>query len=656
VFGDGHYGHLGAVFAAILLDRESRSVTVDADPSHGSMREPLLKLMGFMRSMEYTPDRRGELVKLDAGKSLGQMTHEIPTVFSFFLRDYAPPGPVADASLVSPESQPLAMPTVIATSNGILSLIKYGLTSCEHGFGLKGLVECSRRLSEGDFSTSVGRLKFAPEMKGADAVVDELAMLLTAGRLSEENRMIVRDMYNQEEDEDSALRIAQQLISTSAEFHSTGLVRKSRNMRRSISPVQNSCRRPKILVYLFFAGAIDSHNMLVPYSDCQNAGRDLYQEYKSIRENVALDKEDLLPITSNKTFQPCDTFGLHRRLSFLRDLYVDGSALFLANTGVLSKPVTKAVHAAETRTRLYSHDDMQRETRRIDPFQEAPGTGLLGRLSDALQNNGFSVGAFSVGATSEALAGRNGLSSSTTIYNEDLESFDPKPSSKYSRIAVEYLNEATALQSGMFGETWSSLIRQSIVSNEVMKKTLKETDVGSFPRNDIGRQLEVVSRLIATRHCRGNDRDIFYVEMSGFDHHSDMLDKLDKKLEDIDAALQAFVAEMKSQKEWDNVALVAASEFGRTLSPNSGQGTDHAWAGNYFVIGGKVNGSQILGAYPSDLTEKGDLMLGRGRLIPTTSWDAVWSGVAQWFDVEDEVSSVFPISPPHALTIVLAPI
>jgi hypothetical protein len=39
-----HYGDLGATFAAILLDREARSLTLDMDPIHGQLREPLLKV------------------------------------------------------------------------------------------------------------------------------------------------------------------------------------------------------------------------------------------------------------------------------------------------------------------------------------------------------------------------------------------------------------------------------------------------------------------------------------------------------------------------------------------------------------------------------------------------------------------------------------
>lgn len=48
------------------------------------------------------------------------------------------------------------------------------------------------------------------------------------------------------------------------------------------------------------------------------------------------------------------------------------------------------------------------------------------------------------------------------------------------------------------------------------------------------------------------------------------------------------------------------------------------------VFGGGVKGRQIVGTYPDDLTDDGPLSLGRGRMIPTTSWEAVFLPLAQW--------------------------
>ena len=57
-------------------------------------------------------------------------------------------------------------------------------------------------------------------------------------------------------------------------------------------------------------------------------------------------------------------------------------------------------------------------------------------------------------------------------------------------------------------------------------------------------------------------------------------------LQVIDSALNGFVKELKAQEIFDSVTLLSESDFGRTLTANSNQGTDHAYAGNHFVLGG----------------------------------------------------------------------
>ena len=72
------------------------------------------------------------------------------------------------------------------------------------------------------------------------------------------------------------------------------------------------------------------------------------------------------------------------------------------------------------------------------------------------------------------------------------------------------------------------------------------------------------------------ERDVFYVELSGFDHHSDLTDSLDTKFGDMNVGIETFVAEMKAIGMWDSVTVQSLSEFGRTMTTN-GAGTDHAW-------------------------------------------------------------------------------
>jgi uncharacterized protein (DUF1501 family) len=156
-----------------------------------------------------------------------------------------------------------------------------------------------------------------------------------------------------------------------------------------------------------------------------------------------------------------------------------------------------------------------------------------------------------------------------------------------------------------------------------------------FPQqqSSLGAQFKQVARVIKARASVGANRNSFFVRLQGFDTHGSPTE-LNRLMGLVDAALGAFEEEMKAQSLWDNVVVVTASDFGRTLTSN-GFGTDHAWGGNSFMVGGGVKGAQILGQYPSDLTDNSDLNIGRGRLIPTTSLDAMWHGVAQWMGVEE---------------------
>jgi hypothetical protein len=74
------------------------------------------------------------------------------------------------------------------------------------------------------------------------------------------------------------------------------------------------------------------------------------------------------------------------------------------------------------------------------------------------------------------------------------------------------------------------------------------------------------------------------------------------------------------------------------LIGNSNEGTDHAWGGHSFIIGGSLKGKRILGQYPTDLSDDSPLSVGRGRFLPTLPWEAIWNAVAEWFDINDKAA------------------
>jgi len=90
----------------------------------------------------------------------------------------------------------------------------------------------------------------------------------------------------------------------------------------------------------------------------------------------------------------------------------------------------------------------------------------------------------------------------------------------------------------------------------------------------------------------------------------------------------------------DSVTTFTQSDYGRTLSSN-GDGTDHAWGGNQFVVGGAVRGD-MYGTYPL-LQIGGNDDVGGGRMIPTTSADQYAATLARWFGIPDvDLDAVAP--------------
>jgi len=85
-FGTGQYGDLEATVAAILLDRESRSLSLEEDPHHGAMKEPLAKVLAFLRALEFqTLSPLVEVDKLE--RKIGQVrsiTLDLRKILIFF--------------------------------------------------------------------------------------------------------------------------------------------------------------------------------------------------------------------------------------------------------------------------------------------------------------------------------------------------------------------------------------------------------------------------------------------------------------------------------------------------------------------------------------------------------------------------------------------
>ena len=205
----------------------------------------------------------------------------------------------------------------------------------------------------------------------------------------------------------------------------------------------------------------------------------------------------------------------------------------------------------------------------------------------------------------------------------------------------------------IFAATHNANIRSALTNSERIAALLEnatlsqdwgapQSQLPSTQSADFIMQLKQVAQVIASRNAIGAERDIFYVELGGFDHHNELTSNLQAHLTNINLALTIFVNEMKAQGVWNQVAVQAVSEFGRTMTSN-GRGTDHAWGGNYFVAGGSVSGAKIHGQYPELRVDGPQSISSTGPMLPSSPWEAIWSPLALWLGVEEsQLNTVMP--------------
>lgn len=641
----GKYGDMGAAVFAIFTDQEARSTTIEADPRFGLIREPFLKVMHMIRSMDLRMDNNMEIDFTDTLAGLiSQEPFHAPSVFGFYKPEHRPLGVISDAGLVSPESEILTSPEIIMFLNGMASLIRNGFTNCQNGFGFYnisnygGCWESVARIRE----TAHGLLNYnLPNGTTAEEIVDKVSLLLTAGRLAPRARdQIIKDVTKALESKgqvSAGVATAQTLMTLVPEFHSTNANMPSEKTRAALPEIEGTGKPYKAVVVLFLEGGSDSFNFFVPYDGC--GSKNLYTEYANVRQGATVTQGNLQPITVNG--QPCARFGIHSSMPNLENMYNDGDMAVLANVGPLVEPVTRddyykgAASGKKFPPSLFAHNTQIIAGQSLNP-QDRASKGVLGRIIESLTSQTVPVKSevYSIAGANKAVEGKN--------VPNFVDAYNGVPRyNMYTELFGSLQNITKLSSESVFAETINSRFIETMENSEKLGAMLSATTTTTvFPDTYIGRQLAQVARLVKLRTNLTAERDIFFTKNYGYDTHATF--NLNGLFGDVDAAVAAFKSEMMVQGTWDDVTLVCISDFARTLSSN-GRGTDHGWGGHYFVVGGDVEGRQVFGTYPGNLTAGTNLEVGYGRFVPTMGWDQVWSPIVKWFGVEDnDVDFVLP--------------
>ncbi len=413
----------------------------------------------------------------------------------------------------------------------------------------------------------------------------------------------------------------------------------------------------KALVCLFLAGGNDSYNMLTPWIGDSSLPTTPYGAYVAKRGGIfnpaiedtglALAKHTTGGVApANRVVEiqsieyPITSYGLHSALKNVRTLYGNGKVAFAANVGTMMTSETTATNLQPVG--LFSHSD-QIEQWQTCVSDRRTAIGWAGRMVDILHPEASSTRSF----YNISLSGTNILQSGRSIApysvspdgvlkwtSHDTSSTDPFRSIRQS--ATDSL--MNGLYRNIFQKTYAAKMRGA---RDNAAYLIDESQVQSIPtsgNSELDRELLMVAQMIEKLNP-SVPKQTFFVRVGGFDTHDEVINSQQGLLSSIDTAVQKFWNRIVQLGMEDKVTLFTASDFGRTLSSN-GNGSDHGWGGNHFVLGGAVQGGTVYGEYP-EMNNLGPLEMARGRLAPTNSVEQYLQPMLSWFGVND-MNAIFP--------------
>ena len=378
-----------------------------------------------------------------------------------------------------------------------------------------------------------------------------------------------------------------------------------------IALAQGSRSRNLVVVYL--SGGNDSLSTVVPYRD---------PFYASRRPAIAIPAGQVLQIGSDSSGK---TLGLHPRLTGLHQIFNEGRLAIVQRTG----------YANSSRSHFQGTDIWGT----ADPSSPT-SVGWLGRYLDTLP------------PPVDSLAGWNAARdmpralSARTVAVPTIPDARTYALSSPNGAAEAVLERGAATRMASYAPPErphlsfvNGSLRGALDTLDRVASVNSYAPSLAYPNNGFALALRTVAGSIT----RGIGTRVYWVQTGGFDTHSNQGNAGGGAYANLMATysdgLVAFYTDLRNQGLLNDTLVLQFSEFGRRISENGSQGTDHGAAGTMMAVGGMVRGGIYGTAASLDPNPANPTLENNGADVKyETDFRAVYSRVLDGWLGADSVS------------------
>lgn len=316
----------------------------------------------------------------------------------------------------------------------------------------------------------------------------------------------------------------------------------------------------KVVVVLQLSGGNDGLNTVIPVRN------DVY--YRS-RPGLAIAREKALNLDGEA--------GLHPALTAFADAYGEGSLGILNSVG-------------------YPNPDRS-HFRSMDIWHTASNSnqylnsGWLGRYLDAQCDGcGGATKALEIDdVLSLALKGEktNGLA-----FKDPRRLFGTSNAKLFREMSAAHHHEEHEKPVDYLYQTMAETISSA---DYIFKQSRSSSSRTNYPDTELGKNLRTVASLIFSDI---NTR-VYYLSLGSFDTHINQQNQQQRLFKEMNDAVAAFTKDLKANNRFDDVLFFTFSEFGRRVSQNASNGTDHGTANNMMFLSGGLKEKGLLNALPN---------------------------------------------------------